>query len=85
MKQLSYIAMACALVLTGLRHHRRGSAGGLSAVSSALARPALVVSGASKVRENKVGAALDVFKGRHRVGRANSSPWPCSTASRRPH
>ena len=36
MKQLSYIAMACALVLTGCATTDGGGASGLSAVSSAL-------------------------------------------------
>ena len=61
MKQLSYIAMACALVLTGCATTDGGGASGLSAVSSALSSTSAGGSGASKTG-NKVGAALDVFK-----------------------
>lgn len=53
--------MACALALTGCATTEGGSASGLSSVSAALGTTSAGGSGASK-SENKVGAALDVFK-----------------------
>ncbi len=61
MKQLTFIAMACALALTGCATTEGGSASGLSSVSAAIGTTSAGGSGASK-SENKVGAALDVFK-----------------------
>ena len=61
MKKMTYIALACALALTGCVTTEGGSASGLSAVASALNTTGAVGSGGSKT-ENKVGAAVDVFK-----------------------
>ena len=61
MKKMTYIALACALALTGCATTEGGSASGLSAVVSALNTTGAVGSGGSKT-ENKVGAAVDVFK-----------------------
>ena len=61
MKKMTYIALACALALTGCVTTEGGSASGLSAVVSALNTTGAVGSGGSKT-ENQVGAAVDVFK-----------------------
>ncbi len=79
MKKMTYIALACALALTGCVTTEGGSASGLSAVASALNTTGAL--GLGRLQDGKPGwRGGGCVQGRDGLGTRNSSRWRCSTA-----